>query len=106
MPLPVLLALGYLLAISIIGFLLCFIDKHSSQVFRARRIPEMTFYILCLMGGTLGVLLGMYTFRHKTKKVSFQAVVIIILAIQAFLFFFLYPELSLPPSDTFLYDLP
>lgn len=39
------------------------------------RIPEKVFYGICAAGGSLGVLLAMSYFRHKTKKTSFQFVV-------------------------------
>ena len=60
----------YLLAINIIGFLAMGIDK-----FKAKkgywRIPEGTLMTICLIGGGIGTIAGMYTFRHKTKKLKF-----------------------------------
>ena len=37
----------------------------------AWRIPESTLMALALMGGSIGGIAGMYTFRHKTKKPKF-----------------------------------
>ena len=51
---------------NLIGFLLMGIDKRKA-VKRAFRIPESTLFIVALIGGSLGSLLGMYTFRHKTR---------------------------------------
>ncbi|SDB62481.1 Uncharacterized membrane protein YsdA, DUF1294 family [Butyrivibrio sp. INlla16] len=31
------------------------------------RTPESVLFILALMGGSIGSILGMYIFRHKTK---------------------------------------
>lgn len=60
----------YLLAINIIGFLAMFIDKKKAE--RGDwRIPEKTLFILTLLGGGIGTITGMYTFRHKTKKLKF-----------------------------------
>lgn len=60
----------YLLVINIIGFLAMGIDK-----FKAKkgywRIPEGTLMTICLIGGGIGTIAGMYTFRHKTKKLKF-----------------------------------
>ena len=60
----------YLLAVNIIGFLAMGIDK-----FKAKkgywRIPEGTLMTICLIGGGIGTIAGMYTFRHKTKKLKF-----------------------------------
>lgn len=54
-----------------------------------RRISERTLWILCLFGGSAGALLAMNFFRHKTKKISFQAVLAVILAAQIIALFFL-----------------
>ena len=60
----------YLLIINLIGFLSMGIDK-----FKAKRgywrIPEGTLIMITALGGGIGTLLGMYTFRHKTKKMKF-----------------------------------
>ena len=57
----------YLIAVNIFGFLIMGIDK-----FKAKkgywRTPEKTLFIVTLIGGGIGTVAGMYTFRHKTKK--------------------------------------
>lgn len=76
--------------ISIIGglnlavWLLFGYDKMLAGGGRAR-IPEYVFYVLTLVGGTLGALAGMILFRHKTQKLSFQAVIALIVALQIIL---------------------
>ena len=35
------------------------------------RIPEGTLIMITVLGGGIGTLIGMYTFRHKTKKLKF-----------------------------------
>ncbi len=60
----------YLLCINIIGFLAMGIDKLKAQK-GWWRIPEATLMTLCLLGGGIGTIAGMYTFRHKTKKLKF-----------------------------------
>lgn len=60
----------YLLCINIIGFLAMGIDKLKAQK-GWWRIPEATLMTLCLLGGGIGTIAGMYTFRHKTKKMKF-----------------------------------
>ena len=60
----------YLLFINIIGFLAMGIDKFKAQK-GWWRIPEATLMTLCLLGGGVGTIAGMYTFRHKTKKMKF-----------------------------------
>lgn len=60
----------YLLAINAITFLAMFIDKVKAKR-GSWRIPEKTLFILVLLGGGIGGIAGMYTFRHKTKKMRF-----------------------------------
>lgn len=42
------------------------IDKHKAKK-RAFRIPEATLFIVAVIGGSIGSLIGMYAFRHKTR---------------------------------------
>ena len=37
----------------------------------AWRIPEKTLFIVTALGGGIGTIAGMYTFRHKTQKLNF-----------------------------------
>ena len=60
----------YLVIINIIGFLAMLIDKQKAKR-GSWRIPEKTLIILTAIGGGIGTLIGMYTFRHKTKKLKF-----------------------------------
>lgn len=74
----------YLVTINLVTFFVFAIDK-SNAYKNKRRTPEKTLFILALIGGSIGTLLGMKTFRHKTKKLSFQAVLAIILTLQILL---------------------
>lgn len=47
-----------------------------------RRIPERTLILTALVGGSLGVLGGMYKFRHKTQKNLFKIGVPVIIGLQ------------------------
>ena len=60
----------YLLLINAIAFVLMLADKQKARKNRWR-IPERTLIGSALLGGSLGALLGMYTFRHKTKHLKF-----------------------------------
>ena len=60
----------YLLLINAVAFLLMLVDKIKAKKNRWR-IPERTLFGSALLGGSIGALLGMYTFRHKTKHLSF-----------------------------------
>lgn len=72
----------YLIAINILTFLVFGYDKWMATG-HAWRTPEKVLWILSLLGGSLGAIAGMKTFRHKTRKVSFQFVFILIMVIQA-----------------------
>ncbi len=60
----------YLLIMNIIGFFAMGIDKWKAKN-NAWRIPENTLFGITALGGGIGTIVGMYTFRHKTKKAKF-----------------------------------
>ena len=60
----------YLLLINAAAFLLMLVDKIKAKKNRWR-IPERTLFCSALLGGSIGALVGMYTFRHKTKHLKF-----------------------------------
>ena len=74
----------YLLLINALGFLLMLIDKYKARK-KLWRIPEKALFAAALLGGSLGVLLGMYTVRHKTKHLSFTIGIPLILVVQVVL---------------------
>ncbi|WP_233881020.1 DUF1294 domain-containing protein [Virgibacillus halodenitrificans] len=63
--------LFYLGGVNVFTYILMGLDKQKA-IKKKYRIPERTFWLLSLLGGALGVLLGMKSFRHKTKHKSFQ----------------------------------
>lgn len=60
----------YLLIMNALGFLLMLADKRRARKNRWR-IPERTLMTVAALGGSVGSLLGMYTFRHKTRHRKF-----------------------------------
>ena len=60
----------YLIAINLIGFLIMYIDKIKA-INNDYRIPEKNLFFICIIGGSLGLLMGMYKFHHKTKHNKF-----------------------------------
>lgn len=60
----------YIGAMNILGFLLMGIDKYKARK-RSFRIPEATLFTIALFGGSIGSLVGMYFFKHKTRHKSF-----------------------------------
>lgn len=60
----------YLIVINLIGFYMMWSDKRRAK-WGKWRIPENTLFIVTALGGGIGTIAGMYTFRHKTKKLKF-----------------------------------
>ena len=77
----------YLIGINVLTFLIYAIDKWKARKGKWR-IPEDTLIWLAIAGGSVGALLGMYLFRHKTQHRKFTLVVPAILLIQAALAYF------------------
>ena len=72
---------GYLILINAASFLLMLADKKKAKR-NMWRIPEKVLLGTAVLGGSLGVLAGMYTFRHKTKHLKFTIGVPVILVSQ------------------------
>ncbi len=78
------LVILYLVVINLIGFALMGIDKRRA-IRHQWRIPEKTLFLAALLGGSLGGILGMYTFRHKTRHWYFAVGFPVILVAQVVL---------------------
>lgn len=62
--------IAYLILVNAAGFLLMLADKHKARK-NKWRVPEATLMGIAAIGGSLGSLVGMYTFRHKTRHKKF-----------------------------------
>ncbi len=84
------LLLYYLLASNLLTFVIYGIDKHKARHNRWR-IPEATLLLLAALGGSIGALLAMRAFRHKTQHKKFRygvpAILLVQLAIAAFCYY-------------------
>lgn len=78
----------YLAAINLIGFALMGFDKWKAKK-HAWRVPEATLFIVALIGGSAGSILGMQVFRHKTRHWYFVYGMPAILILQLALVFLL-----------------
>ena len=74
----------YLIIINAAGFILMLADKARAKK-DLWRIPEATLMGVAAAGGSLGVLVGMYTIRHKTRHKKFTVGVPILLAAHIYL---------------------
>lgn len=61
----------YLIVINLIGFISMYADKRRSIQHR-RRTPEKRLLLYAILGGSLGSMIGMSAFRHKTKHLKFK----------------------------------
>ena len=57
-------------SLNFLAFVLVGIDK-SRSAHDHRRVPEMYFFLWAIFFSSLGVLLGMLIWHHKTRKLSF-----------------------------------
>ncbi len=71
----------YILAVNLLGFFLMGIDKQKARK-RAFRIPEATLFTVAIIGGSLGSIIGMHLFRHKTRHWYFAYGLPVILVLQ------------------------
>ncbi len=63
--------ISYLVIINVLSLLLMHADKKKAQK-GAWRIPEATLLGVAALGGSLGALIGMQAFHHKTRHIKFQ----------------------------------
>ena len=72
----------YLAIINMVGFAMVYRDKAKS-IKKQWRTPESRFFIISALFGGAGVLIGMQTFRHKTRHIKFTLGIPAIIALQA-----------------------
>ena len=77
----IILLIVYFLVMTIIGYVSMGVDKAKAKK-HAWRIPEATLFSIAILGGSIGSIMGMYHFRHKTKHWYFVAGMPIIFFIQ------------------------
>ena len=79
-----------LIVLNVVTFVVYGIDKWKAMKGRWR-ISEFTLLLLAVIGGSIGALLGMRVWHHKTKHLKFKyGVPLILLAQLALLYFFQY----------------
>lgn len=78
----------YICLINIIGLVIMGLDKSKAKK-QQYRIPEKTFFIVSIIGGSVGTWIGMMLFRHKTKHWYFLVFIPLIFFAQVLLIFLL-----------------
>ncbi len=71
----------YLVIVNILAFILYGLDKQKA-VRKQWRIPEAQLLGIAVIGGSIGAILGMQFFHHKTRKWKFKIGVPVFLALQ------------------------
>lgn len=72
---------AYLVLVNAAALALMLVDKQKARR-GAWRIPEATLLGIAVFGGSIGVIIGMYLFRHKTRHLKFSLGLPLILAVQ------------------------
>ena len=72
---------AYLVLVNAAALALMLTDKKKARR-GAWRIPEATLLGIAVFGGSIGAIIGMYLFRHKTRHLKFSLGLPLILAVQ------------------------
>ena len=80
---------AHLIIINILSFILYGIDKLKA-IKKKERISEKTLILIGILGGSIGSLIGMNLFRHKTKKLKFIISLPLILIIHIIVVIYLF----------------
>lgn len=102
------LFLAYLVLINIVTFILFGVDKErakqSSKHYHKQRIEEATLLWLAVFGGSVGAILGMHIFHHKTHHKKFTILLPLILVAQLALAAHIYYEVT-SVDDATIYEI-
>lgn len=84
----------YIAIVNIIALLVMRIDKYKAQRHQWR-ISEASIFLVGLLGGGFGVLLGMNIFHHKTKHLKFTIGIPVVIALNIISFWYFLQMLRL-----------
>ena len=79
----------YLMLVNLYGFFMMYSDKQKAKKSQWRT-PEARIFLIAAIGGSIGVLMGMRTFRHKTKHAKFVYGIPLILMLQLYIVYRLF----------------
>ena len=65
------------------------LDKNYA-IKKQYRISEKTFFVISLLLGSIGVYIGMYTFRHKTKHIKFTVMIPILFILNLITIYYIF----------------
>lgn len=73
--------IAYILVVNFVAFIMFGADKRKARRHQMRT-SEFALMMSAILGGSIGALLGMLAFRHKTKHLKFIIGIPVILALQ------------------------
>ena len=76
--------LSYFIFINVFTFIAFGVDKRRAR-HNQWRISEATLFLLAILGGSIGALLGMHVWHHKTKHLHFIIGIPLIMLLQVIL---------------------
>ncbi|MFZ3576341.1 DUF1294 domain-containing protein [Virgibacillus sp. DJP39] len=79
----------FFIVLNIIAFIIMGIDKKKA-IKQKWRIPEKTIWTVAILGGSIGAIVGMRFFRHKTKHRMFSIGLPLVLILQIVSFFYFF----------------
>lgn len=85
--------LVYFIAINIFGIYIMYLDKRKAKK-GYWRVPEATLFMVAAIFGSLGVLIGMKLFHHKTKHLKFVIGIPAILILQVYLIYKIFQHIT------------
>lgn len=97
----------YIIIINLTGLFIMMLDKRKA-IRRRRRVPEKKLFLIALLFGSVGMLVGMYLFHHKTRHKSFVIGIPAILVAQLLFLSFLFTwnnQRMGSPSQAVQYEL-
>lgn len=77
-----------LVILNIFGFILVSLDKYKAKN-KLWRIPERSFFLLSILGGSIGVYIGLFFFNHKTRHWYFMTLIPLIILAQIISIYYL-----------------
>lgn len=98
---------SWIVVANLTGWLAMGTDKWLARIGNVR-VPEITLWLLASLGGSPGVAIGMWTFRHKTAKTSFRGVLLAVATLQvlvalAIAMWRIHHSTTIPPSEPTAY---
>jgi len=79
----------WLFSVNLWSFIIYGYDKARAIAGRYR-VPNKVLLLIAVLGGGVGSIIGIYTFRHKTLMDRFQYYIYFIMSIQALAYYFFF----------------